>query len=194
MVSVIDMIQKYGASIMIPALVVVMGCSSADNGPEAKAEATKIERVDGDESSGAEVAATTAGGTQAGTRVATVQPVPQIAFFDSYAFDVDLSSALRDEPVMLPVEATFDLNNIPERMDNWLARIVKEGGKVQARPIPKEEDLQTRGIVSAIIDLFIAASEAAEREVIYGPVDEYDAILHFDQDTKEVTHVEFIKR
>ena len=122
-------------------------------------------------------------------------PPPELAFFDSYAFDVDLSSALRDGHGVLPVNTSFDLNNIPDRMDTWFARIIKEGGRVRAKPVAKEGEMQqTRGLISALIDIFIAASEAAEREVLYGPVDEYDALLHFDEATGRVAFVEFVKR
>lgn len=147
-----------------------------------------------DTSGTVQVAKSTVGeGDGAGSGVEQ-EPPPNLSFFDSYAFDVDLSSALRDDHVVLPVNTTFDLNNIPDRMDNWFERIIKEGGKVQARPLQKDGDLKTRGILGAIIDLIIEVTEAAEREVLYGPVDEYDAILHFDDETKEVAYVEFVKR
>ncbi len=169
----------------IMAAFILAGCTK----PEPKSStADKIEI----EAADTQTASTQNTGSEAAS--AEAEPLPELAFFDSYAFDVDLSSALRDGHTKLPVNTRFNINDIPERMDTWFARIIKEGGRVRATPIPKDADFQTRGLISALIDIFVAASEAAEREVIYGPVDEYDALLHFDAESGQVTYVEFVKR
>ena len=57
----------------------------------------------------------------------------EVQFLDSFSFDRKLSASLgAGQPqvdVLFP--AVITLNNIPERMDKWLSKVEKFGGKVE---------------------------------------------------------------
>tara|TARA_B100000315_G_C14155538_1_gene397632 strand:- start:26 stop:412 length:387 start_codon:yes stop_codon:yes gene_type:complete len=64
-----------------------------------------------------------------------------LAFFDSYSFDTDLSDTMGDHYRDIDVNApsAFSLNDIPDRMDKWLYRIKDSGGKVKAQALPPKD-------------------------------------------------------
>ena len=97
--------------------------------------------------------------------------VTQIEFFDSVAFDTDLSQAMRAEssPIKVIVLVPFSLNEIPERMEQWLSRIKTSGGTVKAKAIP--EAALTRGIIGALLDVIVAVFDYIAKEAMYGPAE-----------------------
>lgn len=118
----------------------------------------------------------------------------EVTFFDSYSFDVDLSSAFRDDTSQVEIGTVFTINDIPERLDVWFARIKKNGGSVKAVVVPDESQVATRGIFGEVFDVAVRAAAAAEREALYSPADTYDAILHYKKGTGEVDRVVFVRR
>lgn len=125
-----------------------------------------------------------------------VEQSVDVTFLDLSGFDDDLSESLRNKnrEVVINLPAKFSLNDIPERMDVWLARVKDSGGKVQAQPIPKEGEMQTRGLISALIDLVISGYEMAAEEIMYSPAEKYNVLLKYDADTGEVKEAVFYHR
>lgn len=130
------------------------------------------------------------------SKAKVVEQSAGVTFMDIRGFDEDLSSGLREKyrEVVVDVPAKFSLNDIPDRMGAWLARIKESGGKVQAEPLPKPGQPQTRGILGALIDIGVAAYEHMAKERMYGTAEDYNVLMQYDQDTGQVKKVVFYHR
>lgn len=118
---------------------------------------------------------------------------PSVQFFDSGAFDSQLSRALRaDSPqVFVTFPAEVNVNKIPERLDKWFAMVEEYGGTVELKV---DEDYPVRGVVSAIIDLIIGAYQLARHKITYGPVEDYNAVIYYIKDEGTITKVVFSRK
>lgn len=143
----------------------------------------------------------------AGSSLRETQPAPageavqpesartQVTFIDSSAFDSDLSRALKqnDSRVEVLAPAKFSLNQIPPRLEKWLAQVKETGGEVQAEAAP-QPGAGTRGLFSLPVELVVALYDKISDRITYGPAQQYDARLHYDKVTGLVDAVDFIKR
>ena len=116
----------------------------------------------------------------------------EVDFFDSTAFDSDLSKALKRDPdqVVVTVPKPFDLNAIPERMDNWLGAVQDGDGRVTARA---KDGVPMRGVASEVITVGIMVGKAVKKKLLYRPAKEYDATLLYGEDGN-VEQVVLIRR
>ena len=178
--------------------VALVGCQSADTaktgGPTKPAASESADVAPGIQTAKAEDVQSE---TPASTKEGVVDAPPrasQVTFFDSYSFDVDLSGEFRKETQEVTIGTIFSINDIPPRLDQWFSRVKKSGGDVKAIVIPKGQDAPTRGIFGEVFDVAVKVSEAAEREAIFGPADNYDALLHYREDSGDVDKVVFIRR
>ncbi len=161
-------------------LLAVTACQttdSADRSPKAAASAST--GASGSAAPGAQVAARK-------TKVATV------AFIDSSTFDTDLHEALAKatDSVHVTPAARFSLNEIPPRMDKWLAAVKSGGGKVAAR---QDTAVATRGLIAMVIDVMVALFDKAAEKRLYAPAENYDATLYYGGDGK-VDRVMFTRK
>jgi hypothetical protein len=115
-----------------------------------------------------------------------------VAFIDSSVFDSDLHDALVKETgtVYVTPAVTFGVNNIPPRMDKWLAAVKRGGGKVVAR---HDTAVATRGLIAMAIDVAVALYEQVEEKMLYAPAEHYDATLYYGANGK-VERVLFVRR
>lgn len=115
-----------------------------------------------------------------------------LSFFDSFTFDRQLSSSLRaDLPeVEVVFPAAVTINSIPPRLEKWLSMVDQTGGKVQLVP----EATEGKGFVSEIISLFVKVAEYIKEKTIYGPIENYDAQLHYKQGSGIMTRTVFVRR
>jgi hypothetical protein len=122
------------------------------------------------------------------TRAYTGAP---IEFYDLNKFDRELSGALRGkaERVTVMFPAAVSLNAIPERLNRWLSEIESKGGQVVV--IREGDDSASRGIISEVIGLIVTAVRYARDAVIFGPAADYNAEVHYDPITGNVTRVVF---
>ncbi len=119
-------------------------------------------------------------------------PQKEVQFLDSLSFDRKLSASLAvNEPeVTVFFPASITLNNIPERMDKWLSKVEKFGGKVEIQAEPDAD----RGIISEIFGLFVKAYEAIEEAVIYSPAKNYNVMIYYKVKTGLVTRLVFARK
>ncbi|MEW6266301.1 MAG: hypothetical protein AB1641_24775 [Thermodesulfobacteriota bacterium] len=114
-------------------------------------------------------------------------------FFDSGAFDRQLSSALRSDPPEITI--TFleqvSVNKIPQRLDKWLSQVEHYGGKVELK---QEGDAGTRGILGAVLDLIIGVYELAKEKIMYGPVEDYNAVIIYEKGSGVIKKVVFTRK
>ena len=95
---------------------------------------------------------------------------------------------------MVDVPAAFSLNDVPERLDKWFAKIKDTGGYVQAREAAREDAQLTRGVVGALIDLAVAAYEAQEAEELLEPAERYNVLIEYDKQSGNANQVVFYRR
>lgn len=123
-------------------------------------------------------------------------PEVVMEFFDSSVFDQDLSDHFRADHQAIEVRplSPFSLNDIPERLDKWFSVIKDSGGHVGAREIPPEGEPVPRGILSMVIDVLTAVFDWWQEEQLYGPAEDYDALLLYRKDTGMVEKILFLNR
>lgn len=116
----------------------------------------------------------------------------EVQFLDSFSFDRKLSASLgAGQPqvdVLFP--AVITLNNIPERMDKWLSKVEKFGGKVEIQAEPEPG----RGIITEIFSLFIKIYEAAEEKLVYDPAKNYNVLVRYKAASGIITRVSFLSK
>lgn len=128
----------------------------------------------------------------AGQNAAPVTPQKEVQFLDSSSFDRKLSASLAGtEPeVNVVFPANITLNNIPERMDKWLSKVEKYGGRVEIQAEPEAG----RSIITEIFSLFVKAYEALEEIFIYTPAKDYNVLIHYKARTGIVTRLAFVRK
>lgn len=119
-------------------------------------------------------------------------PQKEVQFLDTSGFDRKLSASLAGtEPeVNVVFPANITLNNIPERMDKWLSKVEKYGGRVEIQAEPEAG----RSIITEIFGLFVKAYEAIEEVFIYSPAKNYNVMIHYKARTGIVTRLAFVRK
>ncbi|MBF0251678.1 MAG: hypothetical protein HQL35_13735 [Alphaproteobacteria bacterium] len=119
----------------------------------------------------------------------------EVTFLDLSAFDEDLAGSLaeRNRTVKVDIPAKFTLNDIPERMEKWLAAIKDSGGKVQAKTAP-EPGMATRGLFGVLIDVTVSAVKAKLEADKLASARDYNALITYDKATGQVQDILFTRR
>jgi len=119
-------------------------------------------------------------------------PQKAVQFMDTTGFDYKLSASLEagQEQVLVLFPAVITLNNIPERIDKWLSKVEKLGGKVEIRPEPEAG----RGIITEVFSIFIKAFEAAEEKLIFAPAKDYNVLISYKSGTGIITKMAFVRK
>jgi hypothetical protein len=107
----------------------------------------------------------------------------ETAFFDSQAFDADLSDAMKADPEVIVVEVpvAFHLNEIPERMDKWLYAVKDSGGEIELRPT----DPIAERSAAAAVQLGVALYRHLSTQLTYRPARSYEAVVFYNADGTE---------
>ncbi len=115
-----------------------------------------------------------------------------VQFMGTTGFDYKLSASLeaKQEQVDVLFPAVITLNNIPERIDKWLSKVEKFGGKVEIQAEPETG----RGLITEIFSIFIKAFEAAEEKLIYAPAKDYNVLITYKAKTGIVTRMAFVRK
>lgn len=123
---------------------------------------------------------------------AGTQAQKEVQFMDTTGFDYKLSASLeaKQESVDVLFPAVITLNNIPERMDKWLSKVEKFGGKVEIQAEPEPG----RGLITEIFSIFIKAFEAAEEKLIYAPAQNYNVLISYKAKTGIISKMAFVRK
>ncbi len=116
----------------------------------------------------------------------------ELTFFDSLAFDKDLSSTLGKQPsgAMVVPSGPFSPNALPPRLEKWLSVVLKSGGSVKLKKVSSEPP--ARGILSDVIELSVKSHQDAEQNAMYAAAKAYDVLVTFN--SNDVTGIQFNKR
>ncbi len=116
----------------------------------------------------------------------------EVQFMDTTGFDYKLSASLeaRQQSVDVLFPAVITLNNIPERMDKWLSKVEKFGGKVEIQAEPEPG----RGLITEIFSIFIKAFEVAEEKLIYAPAKDYNVLVSYKAKNGIITKMTFMRK
>jgi len=115
-----------------------------------------------------------------------------LTFFDSVSFDQSLSSELSKKPeaTMVLPSGPFSPNQIPVRLEKWLAVVSKNGGSVKLKR--DNGGVPTRGILSDVVELTVKTNAEAEQNALYSNAKNYDVTVFFKGN--EVTSVRFVRK
>jgi len=126
-------------------------------------------------------------------------------YYDSTTFDSRLSRtmACQMSTVKLRLPSPESTGKIPARLDRWLAAVDESGGQVTVEKDPGRKSKYTSKsmdggfIVGAIVDLVEVAKiayQGMKDKKLYGPAEEYNAIIYYEDGTGAITEVIFSKR
>lgn len=120
----------------------------------------------------------------------TAKHSENLRFMDTDVFDKNLSSSMSADTEIINVAITGDvsINQIPNRLGNWLSAVVNKQGQVEVEP-------ETRSLeLGAILALLPVAYQYLKKEILYGDAEDYNATIFYDPDTGLVNQVVFTKR
>lgn len=145
------------------------------------------------------------GGAKAVKPIVEVQEKPQpmvienrvdLTFIDISGFDEDLSMGMsgNNREIIVDLPGKMSLNDVPGRLDQWFAEIKSAGGKVQAKPISKNNATLTRGIVGMLIDIGVKAHKAYAQKQMLQAAQNYNVVLEYDKASGIVERAVFVHR
>ncbi|MBF0518896.1 MAG: hypothetical protein HQK92_04150 [Nitrospirae bacterium] len=116
---------------------------------------------------------------------------PQVNFIDTSSFDEEFSAALKKkcDNVTVKFLTPTQTNKIPGRLDKWFSRVVKYGGTVKAEIDPEVDE--GKSIFSIIFDFIATIAAEIKENALYGPVENYNAIIYYQKSTGDITRVFF---
>lgn len=136
-------------------------------------------------------------GTSASDTVESVTRTrTQLTYFESRAFDSELSDAMRGEAaeIEVTVASPFTLNTVPERLDRWLYSVKKSGGRVVAEALPpKNVQVATRSVLPLLLELVVPLFEMMFDTDIHAYAKGYEAKLLYAPEDTQVQKIIFTR-
>lgn len=127
---------------------------------------------------------------------AATQTLAQLTYFESRAFDSELSDAMRNEAseIVVTVASPFTLNTVPERLDRWLYSVKKSGGRVVAEALPpKNVQVATRSVLPLLLELVVPLFEMIFDTDIHAYAKGYEAKLLYAPEDTQVQKIIFTR-
>lgn len=120
---------------------------------------------------------------------------PAIIFIDSRVFDARLAKELDKggKQVEVMIEGKMSINQIPPRLDKWLAQ-VSENGTVELRV---QENLGRNRSLFSLVDMVFSAIQGFQESLMLRSANSYNAVIYYRREASGdalVDHVEFNKR
>lgn len=116
---------------------------------------------------------------------ATTSPKTQMTFMDIKAFDTDLSASMSasTDPITVAVTGGITVNNMPERLGNWLSVVDIELN-------PKTKSLAWAQLFEGLLEI----SEWLKEKLLYGQAGKYNATVFHDPETGKIHKVVFSRK
>ena len=76
----------------------------------------------------------------------------------------------------------FDLKEIPERLQTWLAEVKEADGEVEVVEVSSEYQVATRSVIVELIELIAYVFMKSSESALYSPAENYDAVIEHDTD------------
>jgi hypothetical protein len=113
-----------------------------------------------------------------GQEQASGGPSP-LVFIDSKVFDAQLAKELeRNKRVELQIEGRLSINQIPARLDKWLAKVA-ESGALELR----QQDAAVRNkSLFALVSMVFPALQGMQEERLLSNANRYNAIVYYRKD------------
>ena len=136
------------------------------------------------------------------TTVALTKPPTSLNFLDLTSFDRELSASLNVNPEKVEVSFYDPIspNQLPERIDKWMAAVESSGGKISVQrpagePVPKGPFVLASLIGTAFSSVKTLA--AIQKETAYNSARGRDALLVLERDKTtaklQVAKIIFVK-
>lgn len=121
----------------------------------------------------------------------SLSELENVVFIDTNVFDKDLTdsmSAKVDTISVTPVGG-LSVNQIPERLNKWLAAISDKNGKVDIEP----KAPATRSL-TFLIGLLPMAYDYFKNTSSYGLAGDYNATIFYQPDSGHIERIEFVRK
>jgi hypothetical protein len=139
--------------------------------------------------------------------VATADEVKTIQYFDSTAFDEQLSRALPEKGlVAVAFPPGVPISNLPPRVSMWVAAVQNKGGSVQVAAIAdgkQEQYVQfLKPVLLSVFSGFVGSAFPGMSDIstfireyrLFRNLDGYDALLSFDKDNGNLTKMTLVPK
>ena len=122
---------------------------------------------------------------------ATLDTDLPLPFQDSAEFDNWLASELATTRGRVEVRPTapLDANNLPDRLERWLLAIQQTGGRVRV-----QRDMGGNSAKPLALDMAVRQIDSREQRANLHWARDYDAVVFYDEATKQVTSLLFSRR
>ncbi len=119
-----------------------------------------------------------------------------LQFLDSRSFDREFSRLLRDasHSVTVTFLGGVTVNDIPKRMEEWLAKAEKEGGEVSLEIDPDSTNTKSISLALAGITVAVTAYSYLRGKRLYSPVGEYDATVYHLAGQATISRIVFTRK
>lgn len=121
----------------------------------------------------------------------------EIMFIDLGSFDKKMTQAMQNKVALITVTSAqpFELNNIPERLEKWLAAIEESGGEVNVVADENPDGVKTRGAFIAAAGALMKMFGAVRADHTFRFAKNYgSATLRYNPLTGTVNEVSFERR
>lgn len=137
--------------------------------------------------------ATASAPTSAPVAVANTDSM-EIEFIDLSSFDKNLNQAMKDGTNTITVSSAqpYELNNIPERLEKWLAAVEDSGGEIKVEADEDPDGIKSRGVALVVIGVVMKMFGVIRSDITYRPTKDYaSATLKYDPLTGTINEVRF---
>lgn len=110
-------------------------------------------------------------------------------FTDTDVFDQNLSNAMsiNTDNIHVTIAGRVFINEIPDRLDNWLSAIVENEGRVDVEP-------KSNTKFSPVMRLSPVVSSTLEEDILYKPATSYNATILHKVEAGLISEIVFSKK
>lgn len=126
-----------------------------------------------------------------------VETKPTFVFMDTNAFDRSLSSALGKTPpaVTITFLGQVTINEIPERLERWLAEAESHKGSIALAPDPEvKEGGKSLMAIGGGVSIAVTTYVYVKRFITYRPVQHYNVKIYHVPGEADITRIVFTRK
>lgn len=122
-------------------------------------------------------------------------PLNEIEFLDTGAFDSDLSSSMRAaiSTITVTTLSPVTVNEIPERLEKWLAAVRENGGTINIEPKTKSL-VSVVGLLFSMLDEYSYLFNTTITNNQYSASVNYNVLISYQPDNGIIDNIQFIIR
>jgi len=129
------------------------------------------------------------------SQFASSTPLSEIEFLDISTFDADLSSSMKAalSTITVITLSPVTVNEIPERLEKWLAAVKEKGGSIDMEP--KTRSITTViSVLFSLLDKYGSLFTGGQTTNFYDYAANYNVILSYQPSDGKVNAIKFIRK